>query len=395
MSKKFAMNKTLLVLGLIMIVNALGYGTIIPLMYPFAHRFGLNALGVGLMFTSFSIAQLIATPILGRLSDKFGRKPLLIACITGSSISFVLMSLATTVPMLFFARILDGITGGNASIAQAVIADSSKPEERARAFGVLGASFGFGFLFGPAIGGILGSINLTAPFWFAAILAAISAILAWWLLPETNLHPTVKKNEPMFNFGKTWQALRSPSLGLVLLATLFVSIANNAYIIGFQSFGVDVLKLSTTLIGLIFTMIGLISVLMQGGGIRFLLSKMKASVLLQVSLLMSALIMLTMYFENTAIKFIVMNIIFGLVSAPIFVVITTLLSQRTKHEDQGEVLGMNQSVMSLGQIVGPSVAGALATYSVNGVFLLSAVVFVISWFIGVAISKQKHALVDV
>jgi len=395
MSQKPAMNRTLLVLGLIMIVNALGYGTIIPLMYPFAERFGLNALGVGLLFTSFSMAQLIATPILGRLSDKFGRKPLLLLCITGSALSFVMMSLANTVALLFLARILDGITGGNGSIAQAIIADSSKPEDRAKAFGVLGAAFGFGFLFGPALGGVLGTISLTAPFWFAGGLAALSVALGLWLLPETNLHPTIQKKEPLFNLAKTWTALRSPALGLVLLATLFASIAHNAYVIGFQSFGVDVLKLSTTMIGLVFTLIGLIGVVMQGGGIRFLLSKMKAPVLLQVSLLLSTITVLALFFVTTTTKFIWLNIGYGLAIAPAFVVITTLLSQRTKNEDQGEVLGINQSMMSLGQIVGPSAAGALATLASADVFLLAAFIFTFAWLIGVALTRQKHAVVDV
>lgn len=395
MSKKPAMNKTLLVLGLIMVVNALGYGIIIPLMYPFAQRFGLNALGVGLLFTSFSIAQLIATPILGRLSDKFGRKPLLLLCIAGSAISFVMMSLANTIFWLFAARILDGITGGNGSIAQAVIADSSKPADRAKAFGVLGAAFGFGFLFGPALGGVLGAVSLTAPFWFAAGLAVLSVILGMWLLPETNLHPTVKKKEPLFNIAKTWEALRSPALGLVLLATLFVSIAHNAYIIGFQSFGVDILKLSTTMIGLVFTMIGLIGVVMQGGGIRFLLSKMKATFLLQISLLLTAIMVMALFFVSTKLNFVLLNIGYGLTFAPVFVVITTLLSQRTKDEDQGEVLGINQSMMSLGQIVGPSVAGAIATISTGNVFLLAGAVFIAAWLTGLAIVRQKHSLVDV
>lgn len=147
-----------------MLVNALSYGTIIPLMYPYSARFGINALGLSLLFACFSLAQLIATPIIGRLSDKYGRKPLLLLCLGGTGLSLALFASAQNVAMLFVARILDGITGGNNSVAQAAIADSSTGKDRAQAFGLLGASYGFGFLLEPALGGVLSEISLSTPF---------------------------------------------------------------------------------------------------------------------------------------------------------------------------------------------------------------------------------------
>ncbi|HEX7017676.1 MAG TPA: MFS transporter, partial [Patescibacteria group bacterium] len=114
-------NPTLLMLALVMLVNALSYGTIIPLLYPYASRFGINAFSLSLLFISYSLFQFIATPIIGRLSDKYGRKPLLLLSLGGTSLSLALFASATTVPMLFIARIMDGITGGNMSVAQAVI----------------------------------------------------------------------------------------------------------------------------------------------------------------------------------------------------------------------------------------------------------------------------------
>src|SRR5258708_2905865 len=178
-------NKTLMILMFIMLINALAYGTIIPLLYPYSQRFGIGPAGLGILFASFSLAQFLATPVLGRLSDKYGRKPILLICLLGTSVSLALFASATSIPMLFFARIIDGVTGGNISVAQAVIADSTSGEERAKSFAMLGASFGVGFTFGPALGGLVGSFGLAAPFWLASVLALAGTFLVFIILIQT------------------------------------------------------------------------------------------------------------------------------------------------------------------------------------------------------------------
>src|SRR6185369_12754735 len=157
-------NKTLFAISLVAIVNMLGYGIIIPIQYAYVARFGISTVWVGVLFAAFSLAQFISTPIIGRLSDRFGRKPMLVFSVFGTAISFFLFAIANSAALLFIARILDGISGGNISVAQAVISDTTKPHERAKWFGILGASFGFGFVFGPAIGGVLSRYSLQAPF---------------------------------------------------------------------------------------------------------------------------------------------------------------------------------------------------------------------------------------
>lgn len=196
---KEAKNTVLILLAVVMLVNALSYGTIIPLLYPYAARFGIGPLELGVLFASFSVAQFIATPIIGRLSDKYGRKPLLLMSLFGTSLSLGLFAIAWSAPVLFIARILDGITGGNITVAQAIIADTYPPEERSKGFGILGAAFGFGFLFGPALGGVLSAINITAPFWFAAGLAAVSSLIGYFILPETlsDKNRRTVTNEPL------------------------------------------------------------------------------------------------------------------------------------------------------------------------------------------------------
>jgi multidrug resistance protein len=375
-------NKTLLVLMMIMLVNALSYGTIIPLLYPFASRFGIGPFGLSLLFASFSLAQLIATPIMGRLSDKYGRKPLLLISLGGTSLSLALFASAQGAVMLFVARILDGITGGNISVAQAVIADSTDGKERAQAFGLLGAAFGFGFLFGPALGGILSTISLSAPFWFASALALFGTIAGIFMLKETLRE---EKRQPakqtFFNIKNILGALTNPLTGVVLVITFIFTTSLHAWIIGFQTFSNDILKLPARDIGLMFAAFGLISIIMQSIGIKIILDKFQdKSKVLVWSLVVTVITMLPLYFVHSFVPFFVLILLFGIVNSPVTPVVTTIISERTKAEDQGGILGINQSIMSFGQIVGPLIAGVIAAISVNLVFLVAAIIMALTLF---------------
>lgn len=365
-----------------MMVNAVSYGIIIPLLYPYASKFGINPLGLSFLFASFSLAQFIATPIMGRVSDKIGRKPMLVLSIFGTSVSLALFATAWSLPILFVARVLDGLTGGNISVAQAVIADTTKGEARTKAFGILGASFGFGFLFGPAIGGLLSPFGLTVPFWFAAGLALLATFLTIVFLPETLVKNGKIAKEPLFDAKKIANALFDEKVGLVLFITLLVSLAHNSYIIGFQSFAVDVLKMSAMKIGLLFSLLGLIGVLMQVKGIGILLKvfKQKRKILGGASLL-AGIVLTLMTFQQSLVLFVILTACFSLTFAPVFIMSAGLVSERTRAEDQGGMLGIRQSYMSLGQIMGPLLAGLITVVSVPAVFLFSGMVLVVSFLI--------------
>src|SRR5690349_20419156 len=143
-------HKNVLIVALIALVNMLGYGIIIPLMYGYSKKFGLSDFDNGMLFAVFSVCQFFSTPIIGRLSDKYGRKPMLLISIMGTALSFFMMAWAPNAIVLFLSRALDGITAGNIPVAFAVISDSTKPEERAKSFGLISSAFNFGFVFGPA-----------------------------------------------------------------------------------------------------------------------------------------------------------------------------------------------------------------------------------------------------
>ena len=157
-------NKNVLIVALIALVNMLGYGIIIPLLYGYSKKFGLTDFDNGLLFALYSICQFISTPIIGRLSDKYGRRPLLLISIIGTAASFFITAFAPNAFFLFFARMLDGLTAGNIPVVFAVVSDSTKPEERAKAFGLIGSAFSFGFVFGPAIAALTTGFSQALPF---------------------------------------------------------------------------------------------------------------------------------------------------------------------------------------------------------------------------------------
>src|SRR5256885_13605397 len=177
----------LLVIFITVFIDLVGFGIVIPVLpfYAEGTKFGATPREVGLLFASYSVMQLVFAPVLGRLSDKYGRRPVLLISLLGTSLGFLILGFASTLWMLFLGRIIDGISGGNISTAQAYIADVTTKEDRAKGMGILGAAFGLGFIFGPAIGGILSRWGINVPFLFAAGLALANAILLYFFLPET------------------------------------------------------------------------------------------------------------------------------------------------------------------------------------------------------------------
>ncbi len=358
-----------------MVINALGFGIIIPLIYPFAKQFGIGPQGIGFLIASFSIAQFIATPILGSLSDKYGRRPVLVICLMGTAVSFLVFASAINAAMLFAARILDGITGGSISVAQAVIADSTSPAERAKAFGLLGASFSFGFLIGPAIGGLLSTINMAAPFYFAAALAALGAFITWFFLKESNKRVGDVSKVPfkIVNFKELIETLKKPVVGILMATGFLLACAQFCMIVGFQTYNFDVLKLNPKEIGLFFAGFALTGIIMQLGLIRVITTIFPSKIkILYISLPISSLALLAVAFTDSFIPFLCCIVVYGLFIALRDPMLNSLLTETSKDEEQGKLLGINQSFLSIGQIVGPLVAGVIASRSVHAIFVASA-----------------------
>src|SRR5271170_1302283 len=221
MSKPSGKN-ALLPIFLIVAVDILGMTIILPLLPFYAERYGASPFVVGLLVTTYAFCQLVAGPMLGKLSDRFGRRPLLIVSQLGTFAGFIMLGFARSLAMIFFSRFLDGITAGNLSLAQAYIADVTEPEHRAKSFGIIGIAFGIGFLIGPALSGFLAQYDYTYPAWAAATLSFTSVLCTYFLLPQAKPHAAEEAAGPggkrlgLLNWGEYLKFFRKPELASVL-----------------------------------------------------------------------------------------------------------------------------------------------------------------------------------
>ena len=388
----FKNNKNLFVIAVIAIVNALGYGIIIPILYSYSRRFGLSDFQNGLLFALFSLGQFISTPIIGRLSDKYGRKPLLLISIGGTAVSFLIMAFAPSAIWLFISRALDGLTAGNIPVASAVISDTTAPQDRAKGFGIIGASFGFGFIFGPAISALTLPFGAAVPFLVAAVVAIAAVIMTWVILPETNQHLGEVKHGKLFDFRHLAKAVLDPAVGTTLLISLLYSFAFAIFIYGFQPFAVKILNLSAQQISIIFTVAGVMGLIAQAGVIPKFTHRFGEKQALVMSFITMTLTFFCFYITRSFLLFVTIVVINSLANAFVMPLVQALLSKEMDAHSQGSILGINSSYMSLGMIVGPVVGGAVATVSVPLPFLVGSVFLFICLFLSWKILKKPDHL---
>ncbi len=359
------MNRSpLLVIFITVFIDLVGFGIVIPVLpyYLESPRFNATPLALGFLLTSYSVMQLIFSPVLGRLSDRHGRRPVLLFSIIGTGIGFVLMGAATTLWMLFAGRILDGITGGNISTAQAYIADVTTPENRAKGMGMFGAAFGLGFIFGPAIGGILSKWDISAPFYFAAALAFANAVLLYFTLPET-VTPDHPSRMVRRGWGYFLQQFRQPTLALVLLVYFFFVVAFSIMTTVFSLFTMYRFGYDATHNGWLFAYVGLIAVVVQGGLIGRLVKRFgELPLVITGALILTANLLILPYVGPlwggvTALMLVLTA--FSLGNSLATPSLTSLASKSVGAAEQGGVLGVTQSAASLARAVGPLLGGSL------------------------------------
>ncbi len=374
----------------------MGFGIIVPLLYDYGKKFGLTEQTVGILTASFSVAQFFATPLLGSLSDKWGRKPLLAISLAGTCLSFLVFGLAQNLLMLFAARILDGVTGGNISVAQAMVSDTSSSEDRAKKFGILSSAFGFGFVLGPALGGLLSKLGLQVPFFFAAGIAFIGAILATFVLKETKpKQDGVKqksKDGHRFTFVSLITALKIPVVGTAVFTGFLLTMAQFIMIIGFQTFSVDKLKIAPTQIGLLYAGFGITGILMQLAVslITKIISSRAIILLLSTAICLAAMVFTG--FTQTVFPFAAGLFVYGLFNGLRNPMLNAIIADRSNENTQGEILGVNQSYASLGQTLGPIAAGLITAVSIHAVFFLSAFFILLGFLLTFRLkAKEKQS----
>ena len=376
-------NKNLWILVLVCVINSLGFGIIVPVLYTYGKMFGLTGLTLGVLTASFSIAQFFATPILGSLSDKWGRKPLLVISLAGTCFSFLLFAEARILWILFAARILDGLTGGNVSVAQAMVADTATPKNRAKRFGILGSSLAFGFVIGPFIGGVFNKISPQAPFFFAAAISLIGTLCAAFLLKETNItsEETRLNFTGKFKFETLITTLKRPTMGTAIFTGFLLTMAQFTMIIGFQTFSVDILKITPLTMGFFLAGFGICGIIMQLSVPFFIKTFSSKPVILLFSTLLCFAAMFISGFTSLLIPFAVCLCIYGLFNGLRNPMLNAIIADNIEQSEQGKILGINQSYASIGQTVGPLTAGVAAAVSVHSIFFLSSFYILVAFLL--------------
>jgi multidrug resistance protein len=381
-------DKDLWVLVFVCIINSIGFGIIVPLLYSYGKKFGVTQQTLGFLTAAFSIAQFFATPVLGSLSDKYGRKPLLAISLFGTCISFIMFAQAQGIIMLFAARILDGITGGNVSVAQAMISDTSTPQNRAKKFGILGSAFGFGFVIGPAIGGLLSKWGEQVPFFFAAGIALIGTLCTIFLLKETN--PTGKvKDRSKFTFMSLLTVLKMPTIGTAIFIGFLLTMAQFTMIIGFQTFTVDTLKLSPSNVGLFYAGFAVTGIIMQLAVPFFTKLVPSKATILMLSTLLCLAAMFASGFTSAFITFAVCMLVYGLFNGLRNPMLNATIADHNDPAKQGQVMGINQSYGSIGQTLGPITAGLVKVISIHIVFWLASLYILIAFLFSFRLKAKE------
>ena len=340
-------------------IDILGFGIVIPVLPLYAERFGATPFEVGCLVGIFSLAQFFFAPVWGKVSDRVGRKPILVLGLIGTIAGYLLMATAESVTVLFAARLLAGIAGANISAAQAYLADISKPEERARAMGILGAAFGLGFVFGPALGGWAGvAFNYAAPMYFAAALALLNLLFVGIALPESlDRERRGRRSEPLFPNLFSHVRLRPYlwSLASYFLVIMGFSMMTAIFaLLLLHRFGLDALHTGYVLAG-----VGLLGVLVQGGLIGRLVRWFgEPSLALTGAALMSAGLAL-LAFSRTVNWMIAATAAIGIGNSLLMPTLSALASRSAEADWQGRALGILQSSGSLARWTGPLCAGVL------------------------------------
>ncbi len=377
---------SLLIVFLTVFIDLVGFGIIVPLVPMYSRHYGASGLMIGIIIASFSAMQFIFSPIWGKLSDRHGRRPILLISTAGAAISYVIFAIASghgSIWLLLASRLFAGACGGNITVAQAYVADISKPEERSKKMGLIGMAFGLGFIFGPAISGVmLKFFGATGPGWAAATLCALNFVLAYFILVESRKpDSTPVADRPRFSQWK--HTLSQPKIGLLVFTFFLATFAFSCFESTLPLLVIDNFNLSQTTneaapagtVISLFVFCGLLAAFIQGGAIGKLVKKFGEPKLISASLIITgaSLVLLPLVKGDGPLKWsavlrladqpwlmmlgalVLLSIGSSLSRAPLF----GLLSNLTPANEQGATIGVAQSAGSLARIVGPLFATTL------------------------------------
>jgi len=346
-------------------LDMVGFGMVVPILGRYAERFGASGFEVGLLFTMFSIAQFFFAPVLGRLSDRVGRKPVIIVSLLGTAVASFLTGAAGALWLLFLARFLDGASGASVSVAQSAITDIASPEDRPRLLGMLGAAFGVGFVFGPAIGGLAALGGPHVPFYVAAVFALCNAVAAWFRLPETN---TTRAQREATRTRRRFVINRFTGTAL-LSGTAFAGFEAT-----FALFGERRFNLTEGSAAAVFLVVGIMLVIVQGGLIAPLTKGFGSHRLLSIGFVVLIGGFLVLSIAEVWVLLFVALALLSLGQGVITPSLTSVVTDSVTPDKRGEVLGVQQSAGALSRIIGPAIAGVVFDHAgVGWPYVLAAV----------------------
>jgi DHA1 family tetracycline resistance protein-like MFS transporter len=385
-------SRPLVVIFLTIFVNLVGFGIIVPLLPFYAETFGASPVAVGLLFAVFSLAQLIAAPVLGDLSDRFGRRPVLILSLAGTVVSFVMMANAQTLTMLFVARVIDGLSGGNISTARAYVADITEPQDRSRVYGILGAAFGLGFILGPALSAIFARISYTAPIWAAAGITMVALLLAVFWLPETVHRTAASSGAPFRHLAKL---LRRDDLRRVLIIDFVYWLSFAVFQTTFALFAARRFGFDAPQTGYFFAAFGVLGALVQVTLIRPVVGRLgdKGTFMMGLALAAFGLVAATLTHSVPLFALALVPLAFGIgFGHP---TMSSLVSRAARGDEQGRVQGAASAIESLGRTIGPVWGSAsLQRYGEAMPYVTAAVFLVMTLLLSVGYQAGESEVVQ-
>jgi MFS family permease len=334
-------------------IDLLGFGIVIPLLPLYAEQYHPTPLQFGLLMSSYSAMQFLFAPILGRLSDKIGRRPVLLGSLIGTVAGYLLFAFAGSLTVLFASRIIDGITGGNIGTAQAVIADVTTGSDRARGMGLIGMAFGLGFIFGPALGGFTVHLGPAAPGLAAAALSFVAFLWTWFRLPETRPAGATVRPFEILSVASVILTARRPVVGTLLVMSLLTATAFSNFEATFSQFLKARFDFTPASIAWVFVMVGVTSAVVQGGLLKRLVAKFGEVRLILAGALFLGVAFALMIGLSSRGLLAFTAVLLAIGTALLNPSLMGYVSRETPPTEQGAVLGSFQSMAALGRIVGP------------------------------------------
>ncbi|MDY6901931.1 MAG: MFS transporter [Cyanobacteriota bacterium] len=376
------------IVTLIAFINSVSFTIIIPLLYPYAKQFGLNDFQASLLSTAYALPQFIGTPILGRLSDRLGRKPLLVISLLGTVVSGIVAAVTPIAWLLYVARIFDGLTGGNTSIARAVVSDITTVDQRAKAFGIFGSVFRLGFVAGPALSYVAqqlptvrGVSSLGMSFIVGAGIALFATILTIFFLPET-LPVSDKQKFQLswrdFGFIKVFQSVARPKLGKLFILTFLSGSTFTIFTFAFQPFVLEVLNQDAKTLAITFAVVGMLGFISQVVALDPLRKKFNLIDILFLALFTRGITFLLIPTFPYLTAFFIIIAVFGFVNSFPMPLIDSILSLNSTEREQGEVLGINASYLSISNAIGPPISGMLVSLGYKTPFWITGVLTILT-----------------